>query len=151
MLALNKWGPSGWHFIHAVMMTSPEQLDRQQREEMRSFLRALAAHLPCPKCRRHFAVFLDRELTDERLATRRSLVALMNDCHNEVNRRSGKPEYTLRQHYEWMAKGVHRAAPASDYSMLAGVTAAALVVAWLTARKIGRVHASPHSARRPLR
>ena len=46
MLALNSWGPSGWHFIHAIMMCSPEELDEQQQTDMLQFLRLLGKVCP---------------------------------------------------------------------------------------------------------
>lgn len=133
MLALNRWGPSGWHFLHTVMMTAPETLDHQQRADMRSFLVSVGLHLPCPKCRRHFSSFVAREATDDRLATRSRLVELMNDCHNDVNRRTQKPEFTLRQHYEWMASGKAHRRPWPD----APVYLTVLVAAYLVCRIIG--------------
>lgn len=105
MLALNKWGPSGWHLIHVIMMTSPLTLNEQQRSDMKSFLLLLGKHLPCPKCQVHFSNFVREHATDERVGTREALVALMNDCHNEVNRRNGKPEFTLKEHREWLLAG----------------------------------------------
>ena len=83
---------------------------------MRAFLILFGTHLPCPKCRLHFAEFLQREMRPERLTTRESLVSLMNDCHNEVNRRNGKPEFTLREHYEWMT-GRSPSPPPTDFAL----------------------------------
>lgn len=136
MLALNRWGPSGWHFIHAVMMTSPETLTIQQRQDMKAFLLLFGKHLPCPKCRMHFAEFLQRELRDERLATRDSLAALMNDCHNEVNRRNGKPEFTLREHYEWMTTGHRHTSPQNDTVPRVALCGIISVLVYMTGKKL---------------
>lgn len=127
MLALNKWGPSGWHFIHAVMMTAPEKLSPNEIEEMKAFLVLFGRHLPCPKCRIHFRDFLAREANDARYASRDALVQLMNDCHNDVNRRLGKPEFTLEQHYAYMATG--KKSSAEKFCCIVAITVLLVAVA----------------------
>jgi len=138
MLALNSWGPSGWHFIHAIMMSSPESMSAQQRDEMKSLLVLLGTHLPCPTCRRHFSEFVVREATEHRLSGRDRLVELMNDCHNEVNRRSNKPEFSIRQHYVWMATGKGHRRPPSDYPLFVAFLFVTLVLCHAMERKIAR-------------
>lgn len=39
-------------------------------------------------------------MTENTLQTRSSIVKLLNDAHNEVNARTGKRVYTLREHYQ---------------------------------------------------
>lgn len=146
MLALNKWGPSAWHFLHAIMMTSPRTLDARQRADMRSFLRLVGVHLPCPRCREHYARFMERELTEERLATRERLVELMNDCHNDVNRRTQKREFTLREHYEWMQSGRATPASAGDLPLRAAVAVASIVLLHALVRRCRRGDRRPGAA-----
>ena len=98
-LALNQWGPGAWNTLHAFAHTAPRMLSGDQIVQYRTFLYLFADLLPCPKCRSHFKTFLDSHLTDTSLSTRDNLVAFLNDAHNEVNRRTGKPTYTLDQHY----------------------------------------------------
>ena len=65
---------------------------------MRTFLHLFARHLPCPMCRKHFQALLARSLDDAALTSRASLVAFLNDAHNEVNMRLGKRVWTLDEH-----------------------------------------------------
>lgn len=103
-LALNEWGPAAWNTLHAMAHTAPERLSAQQQDEWMDFLRLFAVLLPCSKCHRHFEQFLSEHLTPEAVATRVSLVALLNDAHNEVNARNGKRVYTLEEHYHVYTK-----------------------------------------------
>ena len=69
---------------------------------MHNFLHLFAIHLPCPSCREHFVELLKRnipEATADAFRSRDSLVMFMNDVHNEVNRRLGKREFSLTEHY----------------------------------------------------
>ena len=108
MLSLNLWGPSGWHLIHVIMMCSPHELNSEQQDEMMQFLVLLGKHLPCPRCRHHFLLFLERNMNRESVRTRDSLVRLMNDAHNEVNRQNNKRIFTLREHYAWITTTPHQ-------------------------------------------
>lgn len=99
-LALSEWGPGAWNTLHAFAHTAPEELPPDERRRFREFLREFGRRIPCPKCRRHFLDFLDRRASmDEVFATRASVVALLNDAHNEVNARRGTRIFTLEEHY----------------------------------------------------
>ena len=104
MLALNRWGPSCWHFLHAVAHTAPSRLSDDEVEQKKAFLRSVCDNLPCPRCRAHSTAFLDERLTDESVATKEALVSFLNELHNSVNERTGKRAFTLREHYEAMAR-----------------------------------------------
>lgn len=100
--AITDWGPIFWITLHTIAHTAPMNLDSEQKEEMKIFLRLFARKLPCKKCSDHFSSYLDAHLTDETVADRDSLVILINDVHNDVNRRCGKRVYTLKEHYSFM-------------------------------------------------
>ena len=70
--------------------------------DLDQFFRIFCAHLPCPTCRQHAVHYLDRHLTKEALASREDAVRFINNFHNAVNHRKGKPEFTLAQHYDAM-------------------------------------------------
>ena len=104
MIALNSWGPSAWHFIHAVCHTFPNEPTERQRQEMVQFLRLFGRHLPCPKCRKHYESFMKDRLRNVGSADRLFFVQLLNDCHNSVNERRNQRSYTLKEHYKWMSR-----------------------------------------------
>lgn len=101
-LTLNEWGPSAWNMLHVVAHTFPRAPLDEDRQRMYDFLHLFALHLPCPSCREHFVELLKRNIpepTSEAFRCRDSLVMFMNDAHNEVNRRLGKREFSLTEHY----------------------------------------------------
>ena len=126
---LDVWGPAGWRVLHVFAHTAPAELDAAARADMAAFLRLFATHLPCPRCRRHFADFLDRRMTDEALATRDALVVLLHDAHNEVNRRTGKRVWTLAEHRRAYARPSPRDATGEVVGVLTVVSLAAAAVA----------------------
>jgi hypothetical protein len=117
-----QWGPQAWHTLHVVAHSWPRSPSDDDREAMRAFLVLFARHLPCPVCRRHFQALLERSLDDAALASRASLVAFLNDAHNEVNARLGKRVWTLDEHYR-----AYR--PAAKRDVSSSSSSAPLVVA----------------------
>lgn len=104
-LSLNVWGPRAWHTLHAVAHKLPPHLDEHQKAQVRSFLLAFAALLPCKRCAAHFEQYLHEHMTDAALESRAAVVALLNDAHNAVNRRLGRREFTLAEHYDLFRRG----------------------------------------------
>ena len=99
-LTIDKWGPAAWNTLHVAAHSYPREPTPAQRANMRAYLELFAQHLPCPSCRRHFEALLRDRLDDRALASRASLVAFLNGAHNDVNRRLGKREWSLQEHYE---------------------------------------------------
>ena len=98
-LLITEWGPATWNFLHAVAHTQPVRLDEYQRTRIRRFLYDTAYLLPCKKCSRHFAEFLDKHASDDTLSTRADIVRLLNDAHNDVNIKYNKRVVSLPEHY----------------------------------------------------
>lgn len=109
MLAIDEWGPSAWHTLHALVHTLPRTQSTKRAKETREFLLLFARHLPCPTCRTHFRAFLDARTTVTTFESRAHAVKALNDAHNEVNRRCGKREWTLREHCERYRRPAERA------------------------------------------
>ena len=133
--SISVWGPATWLSLHVMAHTAPLRLSDVQRNEARTLLRSIAAHLPCPRCREHFSDFLDRRMNDESLATRASFVSLLNDAHNEVNMRRGKRIWTLAEHYRayQTPSNVDAVFDAGSFAM--GILCVILVVCFLTRRQ----------------
>ena len=122
-----QWGRPGWTFLHCVSFayetTTPTPDERRQ---MYVFLRATGDVLPCHRCRRHYAAYLDAHLWDgpasAALANRDALSRFVVDLHNDVNRPLGRPTLpydVVRHAYEvdcgddgWMVPAAMGAAAA---------------------------------------
>mgnify|MGYP006079545843 CR=1 FL=1 len=99
-LTLGEWGPGAWNTLHVFAHSAPDRLTQDEMQQMAMFLNTFASYLPCPTCRRHFKEFLSRRMTTESLRTRTTIIKLLNDAHNEVNARTGKRVYSLKEHYQ---------------------------------------------------
>lgn len=98
-LTIDRWGPSAWNTLHAFAHRSRLRLDDAEQQRWRTFLFTFAELLPCPRCRDHFRSYLQAHATDETFLSRESIVAFLNDAHNAVNVRLGRPEWSLAAHY----------------------------------------------------
>lgn len=124
-LTIDQWGPGAWNTLHTFAHRAPHELTEEDKGRWTTFLRLFAAFLPCPKCRSHFQDFLDRRLRDgDSLATRASLVSLLNEAHNDVNFRNGKRVYSLDEHYAAYRKPAPLVVRARDAACFAGVAVA---------------------------
>lgn len=94
------WGPVGWRTLHDhAWFFYVEQPTADDRRNMKSFLDAYAAGIPCPACRRHFSSMLARDVPTDgapALSGNDALFAATVAWHNEVNERKGKPLVALR-------------------------------------------------------
>jgi len=85
----NMWGSQGWHFIHAVALTFPNEPTEQDKENYNKFFYSLPDVLPCPSCGLNFAEKLEK--TPPNLENQESLWRWTVDVHNEVNQKNDKP------------------------------------------------------------
>jgi hypothetical protein len=97
-LSIEKWGPCGWNFLHAVSFTYPKVPTLEQKKTMYAFLHTVGRVLPCPVCNTHFTQMIERELAAEELSTqltsRDALSRFLVAAHNEVNVRLNKRQLT---------------------------------------------------------
>ena len=63
-----------------------------------SFLFGYAHFLPCRLCSRHFTEFLRVRATERTLSSRKSVIRLLFDAHNDVNIRNGKRKLTMDEY-----------------------------------------------------
>lgn len=127
MTSIDQWGPAAWHTLHVLAHTAPAHLSAIERDKYRTVLYAFSDLLPCPSCRRHFRHHLDTHLHDESLRTRETFVVFMNDAHNAVNRRLGKPQWTLCAHYAAFQPSIRRSPRCTVLVAIVAVLGVALI------------------------
>jgi hypothetical protein len=134
-LTLDRWGPAAWNTLHVFAHTSPEAPSPAEQRRTAAFLRDFGARLPCPRCRAHFADFLERRLAPPgALASRARLVALLNDAHNDVNARNGRRAYSYAEHCRVYRRPPPRLRAAARLERLVALLLLAATVA-LTCRR----------------
>lgn len=85
------WGPHGWKFIHFVALGYPKNPTQEDKENYKTFFKALPNVLPCSVCKVHFDQnVINNPLTDDILQDRIKLLNWTIDLHNEVNKINNK-------------------------------------------------------------
>ena len=85
------WGPHGWKFIHFVALGYPKNPTQEDKENYKTFFKALPNILPCSVCKIHFIQnAANNPLTDDILQDRIKLLNWTIDLHNEVNKINNK-------------------------------------------------------------
>lgn len=103
------WGPSLWQAIHALSYSHPAacQSDCEKKKGMYDFLKSLTKVIPCEECRGHYTTWFNENMkqgeNSDILTSRDKLTKALHELHNDVNRRTNKPELkleTVRAKYE---------------------------------------------------
>jgi hypothetical protein len=92
------WGPRYWFVIHVATFRYPENPSQNDKDNMRNFVYSLAnGILPCPVCRYHFKKYLENPDNnfEEALKNNSNIVKFFWNLHNDVNKRTNKPELSF--------------------------------------------------------
>jgi len=92
------WHRWGWNFIHRFTMAIPPGgLDNKTLRHVRRVVQLFVEVLPCKDCRGHATKFLAGGPRPRlgRIKTGQALVLLVFELHNDVNRRTHKPQASL--------------------------------------------------------
>lgn len=96
------WGAAGWHFLHAIALSYPDNPTEMNKREYKDFFELLSAVLPCPACSNHYRDNLLKYPI--RLDNRLELFRWTVDIHNEVNAKKNKKIYSYEEAYEEFRK-----------------------------------------------
>ena len=91
------WGPHGWYFLHSVTMHYPKNPSEQEKQIYFNFFKSVENVLPCEKCAYHYSKNLEKLPLEPALESRDTLVRWLISVHNEVNKETGKREYTYEE------------------------------------------------------
>ena len=91
------WGPHGWYFLHSVTMNYPKNPTDQDKQIYFNFFKSLENVLPCEKCAYHYSKNLEKLPLEPALESRDKLVRWLIGVHNEVNKETGKREYSYEE------------------------------------------------------
>lgn len=103
------WGPCFWKSMHTVAATAPGGSDIP--ESYFIFFELLGEILPCAKCRSHYGSYLQQNPVRDFVKTATNhrtkqdihsygniaLQRWVNNVHNDVNKRTNRPEITFEQ------------------------------------------------------
>jgi len=97
----NIWGKSFWNVIHYITMAYPDNPTEEDKQNVSAFIQSLQNVLPCEKCRGHFkSNLISYPLSNDVLSSRYNFIKWAVMVHNEVNRRTVKPEMSVENAIE---------------------------------------------------
>jgi hypothetical protein len=88
------WGPFFWHTIHIVALGYPKDPSYAQKRAAKEFFESLGHLIPCPTCRDHYVVHMNKMPITPHLDRKEDLFRWTVELHNVVNQSLGKPIYT---------------------------------------------------------
>ena len=88
------WGPFFWHTIHIVALGYSSNPSYAEKRAAKEFYESLAHLIPCPICREHYVIHLQKFPITPHLDRRQDLFKWTVALHNEVNKSLGKPFVT---------------------------------------------------------
>lgn len=88
------WGPHFWFVLHLVSFHYPDPPNTFDKESFKAFYHAIKEILPCAKCRKHYKTYLSQYPIEPNLDKRIDLIRWVNQIHNFVNVKLGKPVLT---------------------------------------------------------
>ena len=91
------WGPFFWHTIHIVAVGYPKNPTYTDKKCAKEFYESLAYLIPCGICREHYKEHLTTKPLTTFLDSRTDLIKWTVEIHNIVNKKTGKPEWSLEE------------------------------------------------------
>jgi hypothetical protein len=88
------WGPFFWHTIHIVALGYPKEPSYAHKRAAKEFFESLAHLIPCPACREHYVVHMQKAPITPHLDRKDDLFRWTVELHNAVNKSLGKLPYT---------------------------------------------------------
>ena len=85
------WGPFFWHTIHIIALSYPANPSYAHKRAAKDFFEGLAHLIPCPKCREHYQIHLQKYPISPHLDRRDDIFRWSVNLHNEVNKSLGRP------------------------------------------------------------
>lgn len=91
-IAISKWGPNAWGFLHAISYTMPVLPTEEEKRDYETFFSALPGVLPCPVCRTHLRQHYKTHPPD--CSSREKCKTWLINLHNTVNKSLGRPNFS---------------------------------------------------------
>ena len=111
------WGPSGWTFLHTITLNYPDNPTEEDKMNHKDFFHNLKNVIPCPNCKEHYNINLQKYPIDVNLESKEKLVKWLINIHNEVNIKNNKKIYSYDEViklYDNMYKGKNKV----NYNMI---------------------------------
>ena len=94
------WGPHFWFVLHLVSFHYPEIPNQHDKDAYKAFYYSVQGILPCVNCRKHYKNYLSHYPIEPHLDSKLDLIRWVNQIHNFVNVKLGKPILSHEQIFE---------------------------------------------------
>jgi len=91
------WGPGAWIFLHSITMNYPKEPTEEDKQVYFNFFKNLEHVIPCEKCGYHYSINLQKYPIQQALESRDLFIRWLIQVHNEVNKETGKREYSYEE------------------------------------------------------
>lgn len=93
------FGPALWFVLHNSAAHYPEKASPIMANQMMGFIKGLPAMIPCASCKEHATAHIEANMANLPMicSGRNNLEKFFVEFHNYVNKRYGKPLFTVEQ------------------------------------------------------
>lgn len=90
------WGPKFWFVIDTIIFSLPDNLNKQQEENLKAFLISLKILLPCDKCRKHYKKYMyDTNFSELDFSQKINSQIWVNKLRNNIKNHQGKINFEV--------------------------------------------------------
>ena len=89
-MQVDKWGSSGWTFLHTISFNYPDKPSKQTMNDYKNFYESMGTVLPCKYCRESYKIFIKELPIEPALKSRKLLTKWLYLIHNKVNNKLRK-------------------------------------------------------------
>ena len=68
------WGPGAWTFLHTITLNYPQNPSEDDKQNHKDFFHNLKNVIPCPNCKEHYNINLQKYPIDVNLESKEKLV-----------------------------------------------------------------------------
>jgi len=98
------WGPFFWTTIHIAALGYPITPSHGHKKAAKGFFESLQFLIPCPICREHYTVHLQKYPITPHLDRRSDLFRWTLLLHNEVSKSINKPPFTEEETLNYLQR-----------------------------------------------
>jgi hypothetical protein len=91
-----EWGPCTWYLFHTLAEKVKEDSFPTIKDGLISMIKRICSNLPCPECAGHAQQKMN-SLNVNSIRSKGDLQLMLLSFHNDVNHRTGKPQFTEKQ------------------------------------------------------
>lgn len=98
------WGPAIWYLFHTMAEKVKESSFKIIKNDLIANVKTICSNLPCPTCSTHATQYINK-IDMNKIQTKEDFKYMFYIFHNSVNKRLGKPEFSLNELNEKYPKG----------------------------------------------